>query len=747
LKARTVHGLGVPLLGIFCFEVLAQQPAISPDSPLYRKIPLANSAPVIDGRLEDMWQTAAHIDDLKQILPVEGAPPSERTDIYIMYDRDNLYVGARMWDSRGPGSAVSKVMRHGAGLRDEDRVAIVIDPFNAGRSGYRFETNINSVRNDMLYLGSTFQADWSTIWDVASTADDEGWTTEFAIPFKSLPFDPRIQAWGFNFSRRIASLGEEVVWVSRNRNWNPGVAGAIAGLANLDRGIGLDVKAGVAVNQASITADNSETTEVDPSLEAYYRITPSLTGAITINTDFSATEVDDRQVNLSRFGLFFPEKRDFFLNDSDLFEFGRIGEAGYTVDGRSSTRPVKENGRPFFSRRIGLSLSGEPVDLEYGGKATGRIGRLNIGALWVRQDETTLRNGLFVEPSTVAVARGSMNVLGESNVGFVLTDGDPTTNLDNSLIGADFLYRNSRLPGGRWLEADAWYQQSRTEGLSGDDAAWALGVRMPNAEGLRGGIGYREVQQNFYPGVGFISRRGVSDTNAALGFMHVFASGWLQNYSASADFDRIEKLADGRLQTQVVTLVPVNLTLRSVDVMSARATQSRENVDAPFVIHSDPSGNVIVPAGSYSFAEAQAEIVTAAYRRYAGRLTLGGGDFYDGTRRMASTSFQWKPSRHLAMVLDYELNDIELPGGAFITRLARLRTEVAFTVNWTWITLIQYDNESDILGAQTRLRWIPRAGSEVLLAFNRNYEDPLGERNFHIQRTDLTAKANYTFRF
>ena len=210
-----------------------------------------------------------------------------------------------------------------------------------------------------------------------------------------------------------------------------------------------------------------------------YKLTPSLNALLTINTDFSATEVDDRQVNLTRFGLFFPEKRDFFLREADIFEFGRIGVQGTAF---GIQRPLRENGRPFFSRKIGLSGTGQLVDLDYGGKVSGRVGNVELGALSIVQDDFG-----SVSSQALSVLRAKMGVFGESSVGFIATSGNPSSNVDNSVAGMDFYYRNTRLPGGRTLESDAWLQQSDTDGLVGDDAAYGAGVRVPNATGFRGG--------------------------------------------------------------------------------------------------------------------------------------------------------------------------------------------------------------------------------------------------------------------
>ena len=331
-------------------------------------IPRLARPPVIDGRVDEpQWDSAAKIDDLRQIRPHVGEPGTEKSEILVAYDANALYVAARFWDSGGQGAIAANIMRQGSRLAEDDRLAIILDPFDSSRTGYRFEVNLNSVRNDMLYTGPTaFTADWTVIWEAKAQRTEYGWSLELAIPFKTLPFDPSVEAWGFNVSRAIRRKGEEDLWVSRNRTWNPAILGEIRGIKDVDQGIGLDVVPSVGLRHLQNYDARSHMTVLEPSLDAYYRVTPSLNASLTLNTDFSATELDDRQVNLTRFGLFFPEKRDFFLNDSDVFEFGRIGSSGVLANNRSTTRASQESGRPFFSRRIGLSSAGTPVDITLG---------------------------------------------------------------------------------------------------------------------------------------------------------------------------------------------------------------------------------------------------------------------------------------------------------------------------------------------------------------------------------------------
>lgn len=728
--------------------VVAADPDPTAPVPAQVTIVHADTPPTIDGVLDEaVWAKAAVISDFHQIRPGDHTPPTERTEVYLLFDKDALYIAARMWDSGAPNEITRNIMKQGSGLAEDDRLAIILDPFNSRRQGYRFEVNANGVRNDMLYQNNQLQSEWTVIWEAAGALQNDGWTAEMAIPFKTLPFDPAIDTWGFNVSRAIRRRGEEMLWVSRNRTWNPGIVGAVRGLQGMDQGLGLDIVPGVSTTHQKSYVNGGSETETEPSLDVYYRITPSLSGSLTVNTDFSATEVDDRQVNLTRFNLFFPEKRDFFLNDADLFEFGRIGVAGFAMNNRSITRPAQENGRPFFSRRIGLSPLGNPVDIEYGGKLSGRIGPLNIGALAVRQDEYTEPNGTHVEAVDVMVSRVTTNVFEESAIGFIATSGDPTSNRDNSVVGADFLFLNSRLPGGRTLEAEAWYQQSDTEGRSGDDSAFGLGVRMPNAAGWRGGIGMREIERNFFPALGFVNRTDIRDTTADVGYTHFVRGAWLQSIFAGIDAQRVTSLDSGDVQTQILAFRPLEIETRGRDTLRFVYVDNEELVLQPFTIYRSPAGNAVIPVGRYSFGDYGFDIVTGPQRKYAGKLTVRSGDFYDGERLNLGGEFAWKQSRHLTLRLAYDWNHVELPQRSFITRLSRATVEVGFTSRLAWISLLQYDDVSEVFGIHSRLVYIPKAGRELFLVLNRSFQDFDKDNSFQSVTQAVSAKLSYTLRF
>jgi hypothetical protein len=726
------------ILALLPFNAPSAQEAPAIPQKQFRAVRV-DIAPVIDGVMDEaVWQLAEPITDFHQIRPGDQTAPSEATEVYVVYTEDALYIGARMGDS-DPGLIAAPTIRHGLGLGPDDRLIVILDPFNTKRTAYRFETNLNAVRHDALYTTvSSFSADWSTIWDVASSRDESGWISEIEIPFKSMSFDPNTDTWGFNFGRGIRRRGEEMVWVSYNRAMNASITGSMTGMRDINQGVGLDIVPSFSMTrQERYDPDSSRTLE-QPSLDAFYRLTPSLNAALTVNTDFSAVEVDNRQVNLTRFNLFFPERRDFFLNDSDLFQFGNIGgNANVAV-----SRAASENARPYFSRKLGLSQTGAPVDIEYGGRISGRVGRWNVGTLAIRQGEFGA-----VDKSNLFISRVSANVLEESNVGFIVTNGDPGSNRDNSVYGLDFRYLNTRLASGQQIEGDAWYQMSDTPGLEGDAASFGWGLRSPNNSGLRGGIAFKEVQRNFNPAMGYINRANIRDWSADSGFTHFFRTGgFLQSGYAGVDAQRVN-LISGGLQSEVVQLRLLELQANTRDSMSLSWTTNREVVRNPFTLYSEPGRTVSVQPGDYSFNESSIGFNTANQRRYSGSLRFTNGDFYNGSRNNINASFSWIQSRFFVMSSSFDWNDISLPQGEFITRLASLTTQVAFSNTLFWVNLVQYDNVSEEIGFNTRLQWIPEAGQEGFIVLNYNMQDKDKDNMFEAQAADLSIKFKYTFRY
>lgn len=689
-----------------------------------------DSPPVVDGVLDDAaWAMAQPVEDLHQVWPTEYAQASQDTVVYVVYDENAVYVGARLSDT-DPDQITAQVLRQGERPNNDDYFAVIISPFNDQRSGYLFEVNPNGVRSEAQYQdGRREQYEWQGIWNASSTVDEGGWTAEIEIPLKSLSFDAQSDTWGINFRRRIGRNRQADGWVSRNRSQNPIVSGRAVGFSGLQQGRGLDVVPSVSMTQGRQFDTSGSTSNFDPSLDVFYKFTPELTGVLTVNTDFSATEVDDRQVNLTRFSLFFPEKRDFFLQDSDIFEFGRIG---------GGTGANSHNGRPFFSRTIGLSEDSEPVDLTGGVKLSGRVGPWSLGMLGVRQDASGA-----VGTTDIFVGRAAMNVLAESSVGMIFTDGDPQSDLDNSVVGFDFRYQNSRLASGRTFEAETWYQKSETPGLDDNDESYGFGIRQNSFDGFGGFFEFREIQENFNPALGFVNRAGIRRLNGNLTYYYRPRDRALRAYHARLGFSRFERLADGRIESDFMFLRFLELQNHLGDRVSMTYRPQRENLIEDFEI----ADGVVIPIGDYDWDSYRIEMRTGPQRGLAANLQVDFGDFYSGERLGVSPTITWRPSQHFLLDFSYQLNEVDLPEGSFTTRLTRLRADIVFSSRLSWVNILQWDNDSNALGINSRLHWIPRAGQEAFIVLNHTLQDIDLNRHFRSEAADLTLKFSYTFRY
>ena len=302
------------------------------------------------------------------------------------------------------------------------------------------------------------------------------------------------------------------------------------------------------------------------------------------------------------------------------------------------------------------------------------------------------------------------------------------------------------LAGGQVLEADAWFQQSDTPGLNGGDGAFGFGLRSPNNTGLRGGLGFKEVQRNFNPAMGYINRSNIRDYTADVGYTHFFSDSFLQTAYFGLDGQRINVI-DGGLQSQVFAVRLLELSTNTRDSLSLGYQRNKEVVLAPFAVYRDPDRSVFIAPGSYSFDERSVSIGSAGQREFSGSLSVTNGDFYNGQRNNINGSVSWTQSRNFVMSMNYDWNDITLPQGDFVTRLTSVSTQVAFSSTLYWVSLVQYDNLSEEIGINTRIQWIPRAGQEGFIVLNYNLQDRDKDNVFEAASSDLAVKFKYTFRF
>jgi hypothetical protein len=699
-----------------------------PDASFSRKrveIARTDLEPVLDGVLDDeIWKTATVIADMHQFNPVDQAEPTERSEFYIAYSENFFYLGARLYDS-APDGIISRQLVQGGQFNGDDFFEFILDTFNNGRTGYLFQVNPNGVRREGVFEGpNQTNDDWSGIWQVESRIDEQGWTAEVAIPFNTLNFDPNSATWGFTVARNVARKRENVAWSSFNRNIGPTSTGLITGIRDIRQGVGLDIIPSVTVARNENYVTNASKSRIDPSVNVFYKITPNLTGALTVNTDFSATEVDNRQVNLSRFSLFFPEKRDFFLQDVDIFGFGGLSQ----------------NGIPFYSRRIGLSRTGTPVDIDAGVKLTGRVGDWNVGSLLVQQGEQAT-----LDAQDVFVGRASKNVLAESNIGMIYTQGDPTNGIDNSVMGVDFRYQNTRFSATHTLSGNGWYQQSDTAGLTGDDKAFGIGANFETQQnGFGGFAGYEYFGEDFNPALGFANNTGVQSVNGALNGRYFFENNkWFRNAFTFMRYGYTEVLETGELQSEDWFWRVINLNTHQGGQGGAGFFRNREGLDKPFMIQP----GIVIPAGEYTFSGINGELRTNNQRAVSGRFNFSSGGFYNGDRNQYNFGIDWRPDEHLNMSISYNLQDISLPGGDFMTRVVSMNANYAFNSKWSWINLVQYDNSSDVVGVNSRLRWNPKAGEDLYLVLNYNFGADGTFVGMNPSNAEIVLKYTKTFRY
>lgn len=680
----------------------------------------AQTAPSIDGRLDDaVWRDAARVEDFHQTSPLDGAEPTEQTIVRVAYDDDFLYISADLRDS-DPAGVRAKQMIQGKLFFSDDRFYVMLDSFNNKRNDYFFQVNANGVRREALRENNArFIEEWSAIWQAESAVYEGGWATEIAIPFKSISFSPGSDTWGINFGRGIVRKQEFALWSSHEREDWPAYSGEVHGISDIEQGLGLDVVPSVNLSQTRDLVFDRNKSELEPSLDVRYRITPSLSATLTLNTDFSTAEVDEQQVALDRFSLFFPEKRGFFLQDAGIFEFGNIDA----------------NGRPFFSRRIGLSGSGQAVGIDAGVKLTGRIGDFNVGALAIRQEQND-----DVDAQDLFVARGSYNVLDESAVGFIMTHGDPASNESNAVVGIDFLYRDSTGPFGEVLTGLFWAQQSDSSDLSGSDRAFGAKLEIPSDK-LLAYVEGQYIEENFRPALGFVNRVGIRRFDAGTRYRIRPKQGIWRNLNSRIDFTHITDM-NGDVLSQKTKIRPISLYSHRDDFIFIDWERNKEIITADF----DLFGRLNIPIGEYNFDRVRAEIATGTQRAVGVVLSVQDGGFFGGDRLEKFVEFQWRQSAHFFLGVSFTENVVDLPSGSFTSHLASLRTDVAFNSKWSWTNFLQYDNTADVFGANSRLRYIPEAGREVVLVLNHG---GIVEPSNHLSSTqsDINLKLSYTFRY
>lgn len=687
----------------------------------------------LDGNLnEPFWQKINPVTNFIQRDPVEGGEPSEKSEIYVAMSREYLYIGAKMYDSNAD-KILAFQKRRDQSLRTDDRFMFILDTFNTGRNAFFFETNPAGLRGDGLInigQGSNLNKSWDGIWDIRTTITDEGWFLEIEIPFRTLNFDPDIDTWGINFQRTVRRKNEEIIWTGFRRNqslFRPQDAGKITGLSDLNQGIGIEVVPyGVTTGTREWTGnDREDNFSADGGFDISYNITPNLRSSATVNTDFAEAEVDQRRVNLTRFPLFFPEQRDFFLEGSDIFSFAPA--SGVT---------------PFFSRRIGL-VEGQQIPINFGGKLLGRPGDYNVGLI---QIQTGSKGDINREDFTVA--RVTRNLFEESQIGVIYTRRATHNSIlsDRHTAGVDVELGTSRFRGDKNLQFQAfflWHNPNRPDEDSDffDRSARGIRISYPNYP-VSASMSYRELDRDFNPDVGFTPRNSFRRLQPSISYE--------RNLEKNSLFRQIEfsirheYLADMDFRPQSVStrVTPINILFESTERFDASVTREFERLNFPFDIRRDQS--IIIPAGDYDLWTFDTEFSTANFRKVSGEIEFSHGGFWTGTRTEYELSADFRPFPGINLDANWTLTQVRLPEGDFDTDLFRFEANIDPTPSISFTSNIQFDTLSDRLGLFNRFRWIVTPGTDLFLVHTANWLSE--EDRLRPLSTGGTIKLSYTYR-
>ena len=746
LRASVAWGARASLLalvlacsGEIAVAEAAMQAGISENSPppfvrpSIRAVRIATEdAPVIDADVSDSaWAKAAVIDDFTQRSPNPYEAATERTVVRILYDENNLYLSFYNYD-RAPAQIVARNKQRDGQVYTSDSVMIYLDPGQTRRNAYNFEISAAGGRADQLELNNTEElTEWDTIFEARARIVHDGWVAEFAIPFKSLSYEPTETTWGFDVGRRIYHKNERVHW----SGFNPALdftdvsqSGDLVGIENVSQGVGLDVQVHGAprMRHDSQLAGNGAGLDFSAGGNAFYKVTPALTNTLTVNPDFSDAPLDIRQVNTTRFSLFTPETRDFFLQDVGAFEFG-----GRSY-GRNSQDRVSNNGRPFFSRNIGL-VQGQPVDLIVGNKLSGQLAGFDVGAFSVLTDKTPAGQ----DGQILSVARATHPLFAESKFGLVFTNGDPTGLTDNTVAGADFQYRNSNVFGDKVLQADLLYLKSFSS-IAGNDDSTALSLNFPN-EPWSGDFLFKQIGEDFTPALGFVNRIAMRQYVGTVAHLTRYRNAYLNTLEFGSNLEFVTNLQDA-LESRANDVF-VQARTRIGDQVTLRLINSFENVPLVFFL----PRNVPVPAGKYDWTN-----ISMQLRSFNGRLLTLQADvtccrFYHGSAVLTRVLLIFRPSTYFEINVGHEANSIDLPTGAVDIHLGTTDAVVNFTPDMQVALQAQYDNISENFGLSVRYRWEYRPGNELFVGMG--HSALISDGGFIGQVTQATIRLGHTFRF
>jgi len=691
-----------------CFLLLSLQ-HLFPDSPPQTAVRVERG-PQLDGRLDDeVWSRAPVFTAFQMVFPTMG-DPTERTELRILYNDSNLYIGVYCYDS-SPSKVCANSMAHDADedAESDDVVKVLLDPFLDKRNAYIFYVNACGAKSEGLASGEHSSLEWDGIWDARSEILADGWSSEIKVPFKTISFKPGLTHWGINVERYIPRKQETIrlSGVGQDNFFNnPAEAAPLRGIENLHLGTGVTFKP---YGAARAIQDHAEpgtprAYEWDGGFDIYKNFTPNLSGAFSYNTDFAETEVDERRINLTRFPLYFPEKRTFFLEGSQIFNFG-------TTSGESFA--------PFFSRRIGL-YEGAQVPVVFGTKVFGRLGHTNLAFLDVLTEKS------FALPRQNFVAgRVYQNVLSESKVGIIFTDGSPAGER-NRLAGFDLIYQTSRFRGNQNFLIGGWYVYNWNERKSGKHQGFGFKIDYPN-DLWDCRMMYSYYGDSLNPGLGFLPRNGVQSWSVGANYMPRPEKGWVGRlvrqffYDLSLDFYWD---LGGRLETRRLSLEPLHFQTESGENFEVDITSERDILPYDFEV----SDGVVLPKGPYDFTDYRLEFKSSSHRAFEFELEQGFGGFYSGHLSETELGFAFKYKGYATLGVSSNFIRGNLPQGRFSENVYEVKADFFLSPRLGLMNYFQYDDVSKEFGLNLRFRWEIAPGNIIYFVYSKNWErrwDPM----------------------
>ena len=684
----------------------------------------------VDGILDEAaWASAEVITDFIQSMPDAGYPASEETLVRVLYDDRFLYVGALLLDSH-PGEITAQFLNQDFETHDDDVFGVTLDTFLDRRNSFMFLVNPRgAVKDGQTFDNSrTTNLAWEGVIQVETAIHDQGWTVELAIPFTTLRFDPAQgeHSWGINFLRRLRRRNEDSYWAPldrRSRVHTMALAGTLTGLSNLPHPRNLTVKPFVLTDRASgdlIPVDESDL-GFDGGLDLKYGVTPLLTLDLTYRTDFSQVEVDEERVNLTRFSLFFPEKRDFFMENSGIFAFGDQLERNIRMG--ASPRDFTL----FHSRRIGLD-QGRPVPIVAGGRLTGRVGSFDVGVLNMATESADA-----LPRESFSVARVRTTITGGLQIGALIASRD---DMGRDVGGYNRSYGvDANLTLREKLFLHSYLAASDYPDRTGNNRAGRISVafrdRLWDVSAL-----YREIGDGFNPGMGFVARKGIRHSYGTVGLHPRPPLPWVSEMNPYLEVHYITNLL-GALETRTGTL-GLGVSFLDGGSLTLSAADKLEVIDEAFPV----AGKGEIPVGRYGFHEGSVTYMSNAGRPLAGSVTFSGGGFYQGTRRSVGINGSWRPGPHFGATLGVERNGIDLPGNSFTADVFGAKVDFAGSTRTFLSAFFQYNSASEDRVMNLRFNFIHSPLSDLFLVYSERRNSGsnlLLERNLTLKVTKLLS--------